>query len=298
MDWVAARCTSGGVMGGMKQYLNRDICGRSLDEMAELLGGEVADEGVIRCPSPGYPADDRSCEVQINPDRPEQPFVYYCKGNIAAVKRDILNRLGIFSFQKPDGNAERARRIWDETKPAPGTLVERYLRGRGIAVPVPLSLRFHPGLHHQSGSPWPAMVAEVSDPRGDWCAVHRTWLAYNGNGKAPVDKQKMSLGPVGKGAVRLAPAASKLIVAEGIETALSAMFASGIGAWSAVSAGGVAQIVLPPEVRRVILAADNDRSGINAAEDAAKRFGAEGRIVKIVRPPAGFNDFNDLLRAK
>ena len=58
---------------------------------------------------------------------------------------------------------------------------------------------------------------------GDAVAAPRTFLARDGRGKAPVEPQKMMLGPCRGGAVRLAPAAELLMVGEGIETCLAAM---------------------------------------------------------------------------
>ena len=48
-------------------------------------------------------------------------------------------------------------------------------------------------------------------------AIHRTYLARDGGGKAPVDPQKMMLGPCRGGAVRLAAAGNVLMVGEGID---------------------------------------------------------------------------------
>jgi putative DNA primase/helicase len=68
------------------------------------------------------------------------------------------------------------------------------------------------------------MVAAVTRvPDRTPVAIHRTFLARDGSGKAPVDPQKMMIGPCAGGAVRLAPAAGTLMVGEGIETSLSAM---------------------------------------------------------------------------
>jgi hypothetical protein len=81
----------------------------------------------------------------------------------------------------PDNAMRRklARSIWREAKPANGTTVETYLRTRGITVPVPPTLRFHPSLKHPSGTYLPAMVAAVEHVRSgnDVIAVHRTYLA-------------------------------------------------------------------------------------------------------------------------
>src|SRR5262249_3850557 len=99
-------------------------------------------------------------------------------------------------------NQDDARRsaaalaIWQSAKPAQGTPVEVYLASRGIDLPPPASLRFHFGLKHPSGGIWPAMVALVtSGTDGTPLAIHRTFLARDGGGKACVDPQKMMLGP-------------------------------------------------------------------------------------------------------
>ena len=65
-------------------------------------------------------------------------------------------------------------------------------------------------------------------------AVHRTFLGRDGAGKAPVEPQKMMLGPCRGGAVRLSPIADVLMVGEGIETCFAAMQATGRPAWAAL----------------------------------------------------------------
>ena len=62
-----------------------------------------------------------------------------------------------------------------------------------------------------------ALVCAGSDNRPQ--AIHRTYLARDGAGKAPVDPQKMMLGPCRGGAVRLADPTDTLMVGEGIEPA-------------------------------------------------------------------------------
>jgi hypothetical protein len=191
-------------------------------------------------------------------------------------------------------NREFALRIWHYGRPAAGTAVETYLRARGITVPPPLTLRFHPALQHRpSGLSWPAMVALVTRDRA-MLGVHRTWLERNGAGKAPVEHQKMTLGPVRGGAVRLGPPAETIAVAEGIETTLSVMQATGTPAWAALSTSGLRALELPDTVREVIVCADGDAEGDHAATEAARRWQMQGRRVRIARAPPG-KDFNDLL---
>lgn len=178
-----------------------------------------------------------------------------------------------------------------------GTRVETYFASRGIELPPPDTLRFHPGLKHPSGI-WPAMVALVTNGRtGIPQAIHRTFLARDGVGKAPVDPQKMMLGPCRGGAVRLAEPGDVLMVGEGIETCLAAMQAIGHPAWAALSTSGMRGLDLPENVRDVIVLADGDEPGEAAARDCAARWSRQGRRVRIARPPLGA-DFNDLLNAQ
>jgi putative DNA primase/helicase len=203
---------------------------------------------------------------------------------------------------QPDrDDAERikgALAIWQSATPADGTPVETYLISRGLHIPLSPTLRFHSGLKHPSGGIWPAMVALVTRGEDDTpYAIHRTFLAWNGGGKAPVDPVKMMLGPCGGGAVRLAVPSDVLMVGEGIETCLAAMLATGNPAWAALSTSGLRALDLPDAVRNVIVLADGDEPGEAAARDCAWRWKREGRHVRIARPPQGM-DFNDLLMGR
>ena len=58
------------------------------------------------------------------------------------------------------GNVEFALKIWRNSVPADGTLVETYLRSRAITLsPLPLTLRCHMALRHApSNGRWPARL--------------------------------------------------------------------------------------------------------------------------------------------
>jgi len=144
----------------------------------------------------------------------------------------------------------------------------------------------------------PIMVAAASraGSPAEIVGVHRTFLLADGSDKPSFEPNKMSLGNIRGAAVRLAMPASKVAVSEGIETGLSIMQATGISTWAALSAGGLQALLLPPEVREVLIAADPDLVGLKAAQIAARRWHQEGRIVRLVKPPEGY-DFNDLGRA-
>ena len=190
---------------------------------------------------------------------------------------------------------EAALAIWQSAEPAQATPIETYFASRGVHLPPPNALRFYGGLKHPSGSCWPAMVALVTNGQdGTPIAIHRTYLARDGGGKAPVDPEKMMFGLCRGGAVRLAEPGDVLMVGEGIETCLAAMQATGHPAWAALSTSGMRSLDLPTDVRDVIVLADGDEAGEAAARRCALRWKREGRRVRIARPPQG-PDFNDML---
>ena len=285
------------------------------ETIAKALGGRKAGGGwTARCPA----HDDRTPSLSIR-DADENKVLVRCHAGcdqervIAALRgrglwpengpRPLLRvprRMPV--ERKPDQDdarrSEAALAIWQSAKPAQGTPVETYLASRGIDLPPPDALRFHAGLKHPSGGIWPAMVALVTrGADGTPLAIHRTFLARDGGGKAPVDPQKMMLGPCRGGAVRLAEPGDVLMVGEGIETCLAAMQATGHPAWAALSTSGLRALDLPSDVRDVIVLADGDDPGEAAARDCAWRWKREGRRVRIARPPQGM-DFNDLLMGR
>ena len=141
------------------------------------------------------------------------------------------------------------------------------------------------------------MVALVTNGvDGEPLAIHRTYLSRDGTGKAPIEPQKLMLGPCRGGVVRLAHPDARLMVGEGIETCLSAMQETGHPAWAALSTSGLRSLDLPANIRDVIVLADGDEPGEAAARHCALRRKREGRRVRIARPPTGM-DFNDLLVA-
>jgi hypothetical protein len=189
------------------------------------------------------------------------------------------------------------RELWREAMAARGTLAESYLRCRGISLELPPTLRFSTQLRHApSASAWPAIIAGVQAANGRLCGVHRTYLARDGQGKAPISPNKMMLGAVGGGAVRLARAGTELAIGEGIETCLAFMQETQISTWAALSTGGMRSVIVPalPLAARVYLVVDNDAAGESAADELARRLVREGHRVTLARAAAG-KDVNDAL---
>ena len=131
-------------------------------------------------------------------------------------------------------------------------------------------------------------------------AVHRTFLAPDGGGKAEVDPPKAMLGGVHGGAVRLIQGQGPLVVAEGVETALS--LACGLldgpaTIWAALSTSGLRGLHLPNQPGALIVASDGDEPDQAAAYALADRASALGWEVSMLAAPEG-RDWNDVLKLK
>ena len=277
------------------------------ERIARALGGRKAGVGwMARCPV----HDDRKPSLSLRHGEDGKVLVRCHAGCEQAQVIAVLRSRGMWQGShphrfdrlsiRPTNRAPTIRdndalAIWNDASSAQGTLVETYLGSRGLQLPLPSTLRFHTGLKHPSGGIWPAMVALVAHGvDGVPLALHRTFFSRDGLSKAPVEPQKMMLGPCRGGAVRLADPGNMLMVGEGIETCLTAMMASGHPVWAALSTSGLRALDLPENVLDVVVLADGDDAGEAAARDCAFRWKREGRRVRIARPPQGM-DFNDML---
>ena len=191
------------------------------------------------------------------------------------------------------------KRLVKQSRPIKGTVAETYLNSRGITEYCERSLKFLPNHKHQlSGESFPVLLALVQDKNGRGVAIHRTYLKPDGSGKADVEPNKMMLGNVNGGAVRLGGVDDGLIgVAEGIETALSASALNGgVPVWAVLSRAGMVNFELPTDeqIEAVAIFRDNDEAG----EMASKQLSNSLEILnEIYAPTRGLNDFNDELRA-
>lgn len=221
---------------------------------------------------------------------------------------------------KDDGEA--LRRMWKEAAPPEqGDPVWRYLERRGcLPAVMPSTLRFHPSLPYwlsDGGKPvrlgnYPAMLAAVQGPDGVTVAIHRTYLDHDGckavvrnpsNSECfPVKKLKVRKEGVMPGAaIRLFPVnGAKLVVAEGVETALAVHALTGAPVWACVSANGLATVVLPSEAGEIVVASDHDPSGVGqrAAAALVERLKQEGRAGCVLFPSTPGLDWLDVLNAE
>ena len=197
-----------------------------------------------------------------------------------------------------------ARDLWRQSRPARNSIVETYLWSRLLTMPPPPALRLiGPQRHRESGGLWPAMIGAVTHVEHGLVAVHLTYLnPYDPAARPTLDPRKRCIGPIRGAAVQLAPAAPRMAVSEGVENALAVMIGWGMPCWAALSANGIADLVLPPVATglacEIVIAADADAPGLIGARRAGRRWQAEGRSVRIATPGRGVDfDFNDLLIA-
>uniref|UniRef100_A0A9E8CRJ2 Toprim domain-containing protein n=1 Tax=Bosea sp. NBC_00436 TaxID=2969620 RepID=A0A9E8CRJ2_9HYPH len=206
------------------------------------------------------------------------------------------------------GSAEVARRLFAMSQPIGGTLVETYLRRRGItALHESDALRFHPRCYyrldeHAPTQVRPAMIAAVTDLSGKLTGAHRTWLDPDGFsethlGRAPIATPRRALGDLLGHAVQFSAASDVMMAGEGIETTLSVRSALPLlPGMAALSATHLAAILFPETLRRIYIARDNDPAGDGATAILIERARAVGIEAIVLTPRLG--DFNEDLRRR
>lgn len=238
--------------------------------------------------------------------------------------------------EREDAKTKERRRkfahsLWLLGKPIIDTPVEAYLKGRAIDLrslgKVPGALRYLPDhKHFKTGKSYPVMLGAIIDGAGQFCAVHRTFLQVHKDGRVTKDQElghsaKLVLGSYDGGFIALArgksrkplkqaPSGDKIILCEGIEDALSIAVAKpDRRVLAAVSVNNFSKIVLPPQIKNITIAADNDPKTITkdgrdyihparrALNKAVQIFNSQGCIVRVACSKSG-KDFNDVLRGE
>jgi hypothetical protein len=206
----------------------------------------------------------------------------------------------------PTGSPEASRRLFAMSQPMSRTLVETYLRNRGITALLGTgSLRFHPRCYyrpeeHSPTETWPAMIASVTDLAGHLTGAHRTWLDPGGFseatlGKAPIDTPRRAMGDLLGHAVRFDVVGGVMAAGEGIETMLSLRCVlPTMPMVAALSAAHLSAILFPDTLRRLYIARDDDPAGDGAMTTLIERAQEVGIEAIVISPRLG--DFNEDLR--
>ena len=279
----------------------------SLRAIVRALGGDLYDGGRrANIPAPGHSARDRSVSLLWVNGR----VIVHSFG--AADWRDVRDYLWGERLLDPrtvetapptprPRQAQRlavARQLWLGAGPISGGLGERHLRLRTIGRPLPDALRLHPRLpiavYRDAGAVRPALVARIDDPAGALTAVEVTYLDGTGRRTTALRLSRKTVGLVPPGsAVRLDEAATEMVVAEGVVTALSASERFSLPAWALLSARNLAAWAPPPAVREILIAGDRGRPGERAAAALYGRLRRLGLASRVVLPPEPFGDWNE-----
>ena len=279
---------------------------RRAREIVDSLGGTWRrNRGMCRCPA----HDDRTPSLSVSLG--QQAILFHCfAGCSRAEVISALGRRGVRMRDLFDGSGgplqetvqkgtidRNAVRLWNRADALRGSAAEAYLRKRGVTQLSP-DLRFHPRtpLGPRGAVRFlPAMLAAVRTDLGV-IAVHRTFLHPAAARLADFERPKRALGRLQHGAVRLAmPREGRLGLAEGIETALSAMQIFGVPCWATLGNERFGLVTIPESVRELYLFVDNDPGGALAEARGHEAYGQEGRRIVAERPADLDTDWNDVL---
>ncbi|EZP71155.1 Genomic island protein [Novosphingobium resinovorum] len=273
-----------------------------------LQGTWSRGKGMCCCPA----HDDRTPSLSVTLGR--KAILFHCFAGcsneevIAALDRqgvrgrDLFDGSGAVAADRLEKRTfnSNARRLWHSATAISDGPAEGYLAQRGI-------LRASDQLRYLERTPLgprgavqflPAMLAAVTTDIGI-IAIHRTFLDAPNAKLAGFDRPKRALGSLGCGAVRLAPpAAGRLGLAEGIESALSATQMFGVPCWATLGNERFGLVAIPESVRELHLFIDNDRGGELAESRALKAYSAPGRVIQSRAPASAGFDWNDELKAR
>ena len=259
-------------------------------------------------PGPHHSAANRSLGIRFDPKAPDGFRVHSFAGDDENECRAYVNSLieklnGEFcDFREPEhapreriaARINRAMALWQQGTSLTATPGEPYFNGRRCPVPDD-DVKFH------AACPFgtlrvPTVLALITHAvTAEPIGVHRTAIKDDGSGKRFGADSKRMLGVVRRGAVRLKAASEHLGIAEGIETALSAMQVFKTPVWATLSTGGIASFPILPGIKLLTVFADHDQPGMAAAATCCRRYNAAGIDAEIRHPSRPDTDWNDYL---
>lgn len=192
--------------------------------------------------------------------------------------------------------------LWEWCYPPKGTLVETYLKNRGISI-VPDILSFLPSYGRDK---LPAMLAPfgiAAEPElGTYeiwrrCVVgaHITLLTQDGQkARDREGRTKIILGRRHDAPLMLVPPndGMSLVIGEGIEKSLAWAEATGVGAWASGTAGRLPAMAkfVPRWIEHVTIIEDDNEAGRKGCRALGNALTARETDVAITRGKGAFDD--------
>lgn len=273
----------------------------TLDALVALSGGRMGRTDAP-CPACGpdrrNPLNRRRRVLRIWTEEPSFAR-YHCArcgvsgwardDDAAPIDRGRLEALKVESDARDADYAarQRSKAAWLYGRAGPPRLARRYLAARGITCDLPATMRelrplrdgHHVAMVMPNGIPdeiEPGVLGTIAKP----ASIHLTLLAPDGTAKAGTGRDKLMLGSSAGLPIVLAPPNDGLglVIAEGIEDALSAHQATGLGAWAAGSATRLPALAdhVPEYIECVTVLVDDDEAGRNNAGELVERLAARG----------------------
>lgn len=201
-----------------------------------------------------------------------------------------------------EDNIAKALTIWSQGQNiflslAMSYLIKRNLNQGKFFHDLDASLKYHSTCPCKLGT-HRAMIALITDiETGVPCGVHRTFINADGS-KADFKPNKMMLGRATNAVVRLSKdeeITNRLGIAEGLENGLTILGIDWGPIWVALSANGIKNFPVLPKIQELTIFADNDNTGVKAAEACAQRWVLAGKKVIIRTPKSAGKDWNNVL---
>jgi putative DNA primase/helicase len=278
----------------------------TITTITTIMGGTTTGADSCNVPGPGHSKADRSLSIRINRADPLGFTVFSFAGDDWRVCRDyVAAALGLKCETKSANccqvSSEFPLQLWSETIDARGTLAEKYLASRHLALPDRHEdvLRFHPACPFGRGVRLPALAVLYRNIRTNQPqAIGRTALTPDGE----MIGRKM-LGAKGGCAVKLSPdenVTEGLTIGEGVETTLAGMTLNFRPAWALGTAAEVARFPVLSGIECLSVLVDNDVSGTGQASalECSRRWTSAGREVFRVLPTAVGQDMADIISGR
>lgn len=302
----------------------------TLSEIASALNGQVTGQQVL-APGPGHSRKDRSLSVRVATTSPKGFVVHsYCGDDWRDCEEHVASALGLpldhwrehKEHRAPDPienmqrrqrriDAERreaqdearrqrnARMIWSAAGNPRGSIVEAYLRSRGLDLPDEVAgeaIRFHPRCPWETQFVSAMVVPFRNIHTGDITGIHRIGLTPDGR---KIDRKM--LGTIAGAAVMLDPfeaVSLGLAIGEGIETCLAARQLGIRPVWALGSADAIRVFPVLSGIEGLTILAETDDGGANAraVREVGTRWHRAGRTVETIEPRGG-GDLNSALQA-